>query len=67
MSVGTQTGLYKTGDKAPYTGRYEFVRYTDGSTTPAPTIEEKIIPLSRGEVFPPVKSCNKGAWRRFIG
>ena len=67
MTTATQAGLYKTGDKAPYTGRYEFVRYTDGSTTPAPTNDERIIPLSSGEVFPPVKSCNKGAWRRFIG
>ena len=67
MATTAQAGLYQTGDKAPYTGRYEFVRYTDGSTTPAPTIEEKIIPLSRDEVFPPVRSCNKGALRRFIG
>jgi YjzC-like protein len=67
MSVSSATGLYKTGDTAPYTGRYEFVRYTDGSTAPAPTSEERIIPLSRGETFPPVKSCNKGAWRRLVG
>lgn len=56
--------LYKTGDEAPETGNYEFVQYTDGSTSPSPTWEERVIPLSRGEVFPPVKSCNKGAWRR---
>ena len=67
MTTSTQTGLYKTGDTAPYTGRYEFVRYTDGTTTPAPTSEERVIPLSRGETFPPVKSCNKGAWWRWLG
>ncbi len=67
MSTSTQTGLYKTGDKAPFTGRYEFVRYTDGSTTPAPTSQERVIPLSKDETFPPVKSCNKGAWWRWVG
>lgn len=54
--------MYKTGDTAPQTGRYQFVRYTDGSTYPAPTSEERVIPLSRGETFPPIRSCNKGAW-----
>ena len=54
--------MYKTGDIAPHTGRYQFVRYTDGSTSPAPTPEERVIPLSRGETFPPIRSCNKGAF-----
>ncbi|MEN9935879.1 MAG: hypothetical protein RLZZ387_2458 [Chloroflexota bacterium] len=63
----TSQGLYKTGDTSPATGRYEFVRYTDGSTTPSPTSQERVIPLSRGEVFPPIRSCNKGAWWRQIG
>ena len=65
VTTSTQTGLYKTGDTAPYSGRYEFVRYTDGTTTPRPTDNEKIIPLQRGETFPPIKSCNKGAWWRY--
>jgi hypothetical protein len=65
--MSTPNNLYKTGDTAPYTGRYEFVRYINGTTTPAPTNEEKIIPLSRGETFPPIRSCNKAAWWRFIG
>jgi hypothetical protein len=60
-------GLYKTGDTAPYSGRYEFVRYTDGSSTPSPTSEERVIPLSKGETFPPIRSSNKGAWWRYIG
>lgn len=58
--------LYKTGDTAPQAGRYQFVRYTDGTTAPAPTSEERVIPLSRGEVFPPIRSCNKGAWWQLI-
>jgi hypothetical protein len=54
--------MYKTGDRAPMTGNYEWVRYTDGTTFPSPTYEERIIRLSYGEVFPPIRSCNKGAW-----
>lgn len=58
--------MYKTGDTAPQTGRYQFVRYTDGTTTPSPTPDERIIPLSRGETFPPIRSCNKGAYWRLV-
>lgn len=54
--------MYKTGDKAPQTGRYRFVRYTDNTTSPAPTQEERVISLTRGETFPPIRSCNKGAY-----
>ena len=54
--------MYKTGDEAPHTGQYQFVRYTDGTTSPPPTTEERVIPLSKGENFPPIRSCNKGAW-----
>lgn len=59
--------LYKTGDSAPHTGRYEFVKYVDGTTVPSPTREEKVIPLNRGETFPPVRSTKKAAWWRSIG
>lgn len=44
--------MYKTGDTAPQTGRYEFVRYVDGTTSPSPTSNERIIPLSRGKLSP---------------
>jgi hypothetical protein len=56
--------MYKTGDTAPQTSYYDFVRYTDGTTSPPPTNEEQVIHLSRGETFPPIRSCNKGAWWR---
>ncbi len=56
--------MYRTGDVAPHTGSFAWVKYTDGTTTPAPTQEERIIPLSRSETFPPIRSSNKGAiWR----
>ncbi len=56
--------MYKTGDIAPTTTTYEFAGYTDGTATPAPTANERVIPLSKGETFPPIRSCGKGAWWR---
>ena len=64
MTTSTQAGLYKTGSEAPYTAWYVFVRYTDGTTTPPPTNQEREIYLTRGEKFPPIHSCDKGAWWR---
>ncbi len=56
--------MYKTGQEALYTGRYEFAGYTDGTWWPSPTAEERVIYLSKGERFPPIRSCNKGAYWR---
>jgi len=58
---------FKTGETCETTGKYQFDGYTDGTYTPAPTAEEKIIPLSRGETFPPIRSANKAAWWKYIG
>lgn len=53
---------FKTSDKCSTTGSYVFDGYVDGSTSPSPTNEERVIPLSSGETFPPVRSANKSAW-----
>lgn len=63
----TTTYVGKTGDTALYSGQYVFQSYTDGTKTPAPTAEERVIPLQRGETFPPVKSNKKAAFWRYIG
>ena len=56
---------FKTGQQCTSSGRYQFDGYTDGTTTPSPTAEEKIIPLKAGETFPPIRSCNKGCfWKK---
>jgi YjzC-like protein len=55
---------FKTGQKCDTKGSYVFDGYTDGTTTPAPTNDERVIPLSSGETFPPIKSTGKGAWWR---
>ena len=56
---------YKTGETCPTTGKYQFDGYTDGKTTPSPTMEEKVIPLERGETFPPIRSSGKACyWKK---
>jgi len=59
MSIGDR---YKTGQLSPASANYDWDGYTDGSTMPSPTYEEKKISLSTNEVFPPIRSCNKGAY-----
>lgn len=62
-TYGTTTQTrFKTGEKSPKSARYQFDGYTDGTSWPPPTAEEREIYLSQGETFPPIKSCNKGAW-----
>lgn len=62
----TKTRLYKTGEQAPRSGKYRFVKYSNGRTTPTPTAEEKTIYLKKGSNFPPIRSANKAAWWRAI-
>ena len=53
---------FKTGERAPAKAWYAWDGYTDGTSSPSPTVEERRIPLETGEVFPPIHSCNKGAY-----
>lgn len=53
---------FKTGDTCTTTGSYVFDGYVNGSTTPSPTDEERVIPMKANNTFPPVRSCNKAAW-----
>lgn len=53
---------FKTGEKSPYSSSFLFDGYLDGTNTPAPTAEERIIPLTVNETFPPIRSANKACW-----
>jgi YjzC-like protein len=53
---------FKTGETCSETGDYRFDGYTDGTLTPSPTPEERLIPLSKGATFPPIKSSDKGCY-----
>ena len=51
---------YYTGQNNPVSGVFEFAGYVDRSTYPSPSLEQRFIPLSKGEVFPPC--CAKFAY-----
>jgi hypothetical protein len=56
---------FKTSDTCTASGSYVFDGYVDGSTTPAPTSEERVIPMKSNSTFPPVRSSKKSAWWKF--
>ena len=58
--------LYKTGENSPAHAHYEWAKYTDETRSPSPTDEEKKITLETGEKFPPINSCDKGAWWEMV-
>lgn len=58
---------FKTGQKCTAKGNYQFDGYTDGTSYPAPTANERVIPMDVGDTFPPINSSDKGAWWKFIG
>jgi len=62
-TVGTR---YRTGQTCEVSGRYRFDGYTDGTSTPTPTAEEREIPLSRGETFPPIRSSGKACYWKLM-
>ncbi len=61
--IGTR---FKTGETCTESGRYRFDGYLDGTSTPAPTPEEREIPLSQGKTFPPIRSSRKACWWKLM-
>ncbi len=55
---------YHTGQQAPVSGAYAWDGYMDDTFSPAPTAEERVIRLTSGETFPPIRSCDKAAYWR---
>jgi len=58
MGIGDQ---YQTCERSSVDANYKCVKYTDGTTYPSPTSDEMEIKLEKGEHFPPIRSCDKGA------
>jgi hypothetical protein len=58
----TMTKRFHTGQRCEQSGRYDFDGYMDGASTPAPRPEERRIPLSKTEIFPPIRSCGKACY-----
>jgi hypothetical protein len=53
---------FKTGQICDTSGIYTFDGYTDSSQGPQPTQDERLIPLRATQVFPPIRSTNRGAY-----
>jgi hypothetical protein len=53
---------FKTGQTCDTSGSYAFDGYVDGTSQPAPTSNERVIPLQKNETFPPIRSASKACW-----
>lgn len=56
----------KTGETCTFSGHYKFAGHTDGSIGCHPTLDESDIPMYKGNTFPPIKSCGKGAYWTYV-
>ena len=56
------TNKYQTGYLSPIKATFIWDGYTDGTHNPLPTANENRIPMDKGDKFPPIRSCNKGAF-----
>ncbi|MBI1828721.1 MAG: YjzC family protein [Thaumarchaeota archaeon] len=59
---------YRTGELCPRSGHYAFVGHIEGRGRPNchPTSDERDIPMHQGDHFPPVKSCQEGAYWTYV-
>lgn len=53
---------FKTGQQCTTSGSYVFDGYTQEPQTPTPSQEERVISLTVGKTFPPIRSSERGAY-----
>ena len=58
--------MAKTGEICQTSGWYKFAGHTDGNIGCHPTIDEQDIPMKSGNRFPPIRSCERGAYWNFV-
>lgn len=58
---------FMTGQLCTTTGGYEFDGYTDASTLPKLTDDDKRITVNAGKQFPPASLDAKNAYWKFTG
>ena len=67
MSTSTTIGSrHRTGETCPVSGVYRFDGYLDGTSNPSPSADEREIPLSKEETFPPIRSTSKACWWKLV-
>jgi hypothetical protein len=64
--IKKEINVFKTGDKVPSTGSYDFVRYVDApAMTSPPTANEQTEYLREGTSFPAIRSTKLDAvWQK---
>ena len=55
-----------TGERCIVSGVYQFDGYLDGASYPSPKPAELREPIAQHNVFPPIRSANKGCWWKLI-
>lgn len=58
---------FMTGQPCTTTGNYEFDGYTDASSQPLLTDDEKRVIINAGKPFPPASAEAKKAYWKFTG
>ncbi|MFT3769921.1 MAG: YjzC family protein [Minicystis sp.] len=54
---------FYTGQRCDTGGSYVFDGYyPNGEKTPSPTDDERVIPMTKGGDFPPIRSQSRSAW-----
>ena len=67
MKINTSVRMrFKTGEESPYSAQFRFDGYMDWTSYPPPTHKERVIRLTVGETFPPIRSANKACWWKEI-
>ena len=56
----------KTGEICSTSGHYKFAGHTSGKIGCHPTSDEKDIPMKSGNRFPPIRSCEQGAFWMYV-
>jgi hypothetical protein len=64
--IDPERAAYRTGERCPASGRYQFDGYLDGSSTPRPAALEHMISVSKEDVLPPIRSSGKSCWWRLL-
>ena len=63
VAIGTR---FRTGETCVESGVYGFDGYLDGTSYPAPRAEEREIPISADEKFPPIRSSGKACYWKLV-
>lgn len=59
--------LFTSGQAAPLSGRYRFVKYQDGLTAPEPPDAQRVVEVRQGEALPAIEGSDQPAVWQYAG